>query len=136
MVWGWFHKSWAHRRDSLIHLRSTRMPNFWEYFYWHKSLAQGAKVHWRVQHSLWNGRPLVKIDAKMLSFLMWIPNFTAFKCLYFLFSIHTIPLNGPKVDKTSFIESCLIREFFHSSIVSWIWNECSTRIWFETNRVV
>ena len=58
---GRFHKSWVHaakHRDSSIHLRYTTSPNFWDAFYWHKSLAQGTKDGRGAQNSLLN-RPLV-----------------------------------------------------------------------------
>ena len=41
-------------------------PNFWEAFYWNKSLAQGTKVGRRAQNSLWNQSP-VTILATALS---------------------------------------------------------------------
>ena len=47
LTMGRFHKGWVQgtkHRDSPIRLCPMPRPNFWEAFYWHKSLAQGRRV--------------------------------------------------------------------------------------------
>ena len=52
-------------------LRST--PNFWEAFYWCKSLEQGTKDWRRAQNGAWN-RPLGSLLLLLVKLVLWASN--------------------------------------------------------------
>ena len=115
---GRFHKSWvqgANHRDSSIHLHSVPMPNFWEAFYWRKSVAQSAKDLGRAQNSFLN-RPQVSIISY---FIISSINFFFFTICQFLSLFFSLMFNAHSVDVNVFFYF-----FISLYILGWIICHC------------